>query len=444
LHQRFKDRVQFVAVYVREAHPTDGWRMESNDRAGISLSQPKELLERVGVAQQCCAALEITMPMVVDEMNDRVGHAYSGMPDRLYLLDKNSNVVYKGGRGPFGFKVGELEQAVLLHLLDQPVSAPVTAPAPKLQGCLPILSDDEAWRRLPALEKGTRQPLPTWARALAATMPRTTAAMLELDALHHEHSPLPPGLRAKMRWVAAHANGCVYSEAVAAADLRRAGIVGADIEKLAGEFRGLPDVERAALLFARKLTLAASTVTDAEMTCLRDCYGDWQVVAMVLLVSYANFEDRLFLSLGVAPEASDPPRPLDVRFARDPSLNRHVQAPARKPPDDMARSGPSRITDQEWLARSYSELQQALDLQRERSPRIRVPTWEEVLRGLPPGAPANRPLRIRWSLVCLGYQPELAAGWSACTRAFGEEARQDRVFEESLFWVVTRTLNCFY
>jgi hypothetical protein len=45
---------------------------------------------------------------------------------------------------------------------------------------------------------------------------------------------------------------------------------------------------------------------------------------------------------------------------------------------------------------------------------------------------------------CIGYQPELAAAWSACTRAFGREANQDRVFEESLFWVVTRTLQCFY
>ena len=32
LYRRYKDRATFVMVYVREAHPTDGWRMESNDR----------------------------------------------------------------------------------------------------------------------------------------------------------------------------------------------------------------------------------------------------------------------------------------------------------------------------------------------------------------------------------------------------------------------------
>ena len=44
----------------------------------------------------------------------------------------------------------------------------------------------------------------------------------------------------------------------------------------------------------------------------------------------------------------------------------------------------------------------------------------------------------------MGYQPELATAWSACTRAFREESKQDRVFEESLFWIVTRTIHCFY
>ena len=61
------------------------------------------------------------MPMVVDEMDDRVGHAYSGMPDRLYLIDRAGSIAYKSGRGPFGFKPGELEQALVMLLLDREV-----------------------------------------------------------------------------------------------------------------------------------------------------------------------------------------------------------------------------------------------------------------------------------------------------------------------------------
>ena len=119
LKKRYGDRVEFLAVYVREAHPTDGWRMRSNDAADIVIKQPLSEAERTGVARRCCSALKISMPVVVDEMDDRVGHAYSGMPDRLYLLDRKGRIAYKGGRGPFGFKAGELEQSLLMLLLDQ-------------------------------------------------------------------------------------------------------------------------------------------------------------------------------------------------------------------------------------------------------------------------------------------------------------------------------------
>ena len=93
----------------------------------------------------------------------------------------------------------------------------------------------------------------------------------------------------------------------------------------------------------------------------------------------------------------------------------------------------------------FDDLQGRLTEQRARPSRIRVPSWDEVLRTMPPEIPRpENPIRIRWSLVTMGYQPELATAWSACTRAFREESKQDRVFEESLFWIVTRTIHCFY
>jgi Iodothyronine deiodinase len=119
LHRRYKGKVAFVAVYVREAHPTDGWRMDSNDKAGIAFKQPATATERTDVAQVCCTALEIDMPLVVDGIDDRVGHLYSGMPDRLYIVDRDGRVAYQGGRGPFGFKPGEMEQSLIMLLMEQ-------------------------------------------------------------------------------------------------------------------------------------------------------------------------------------------------------------------------------------------------------------------------------------------------------------------------------------
>src|SRR5581483_602346 len=92
---------------------------------GICFAQPRTLGERVEIAGKCQGALEISMPLLVDGMDDRVGHAYSGMPDRLYVIDREGKVAYQGGRGPFGFKPGEMEQALVMLLEDeQPAPAP--------------------------------------------------------------------------------------------------------------------------------------------------------------------------------------------------------------------------------------------------------------------------------------------------------------------------------
>lgn len=126
MHRRYKDKVEFIAVYIREAHASDGWSLPSNDKLGISVAHHKDLAERRETAKSCCASLKMTIPMVVDEIDDRVGIAYSGMPDRLYIVDSQGRVAYKGGRGPFGYRPSEMEQVLIMLLLDE--AAPRIAP----------------------------------------------------------------------------------------------------------------------------------------------------------------------------------------------------------------------------------------------------------------------------------------------------------------------------
>jgi hypothetical protein len=112
IYQRFGSDATFLMVYVREAHPADGWSM------GVDIKQPTSFEQRVSVAEQFCKKVAPTLPVLVDEINDPAGHAYSGMPSRLYVIDTRGIVAYKSGRGPFGFKVGEMEQALVMTLLD--------------------------------------------------------------------------------------------------------------------------------------------------------------------------------------------------------------------------------------------------------------------------------------------------------------------------------------
>ena len=52
--------------------------------------------------------------------------------------------------------------------------------------------------------------------------------------------------------------------------------------------------------------------------------------------------------------------------------------------------------------------------------------------------------RVVWTAVSSGYQPEMPRFWFAALYAFYDEAKVDRVFTNSVFWVVTRTNDCFY
>ena len=51
-------------------------------------------------------------------MDDKVGNLYSGMPARAYVIDTDGKVTYQGARGPFGFRPGDMEQALIMTLLD--------------------------------------------------------------------------------------------------------------------------------------------------------------------------------------------------------------------------------------------------------------------------------------------------------------------------------------
>ncbi len=112
LWERYEDRVAFVVVYIREAHPEDGWVVTSNRDAHIEVADPTTNEEREAVAATCALRLEIRMPVVVDDVDDRIASAYGALPDRLYLIGTDGRVAFQGERGPWGFRPEDLERAI--------------------------------------------------------------------------------------------------------------------------------------------------------------------------------------------------------------------------------------------------------------------------------------------------------------------------------------------
>ena len=105
----------FYAVYILEAHPSDVWQMESNIKDKVVFASPKDFDERSMVAGACVRKLGIKFPALVDGFENSTEKAYTGWPDRIYLIDTKGRVAYKSKPGPFGFKPDEL-RAALEHL----------------------------------------------------------------------------------------------------------------------------------------------------------------------------------------------------------------------------------------------------------------------------------------------------------------------------------------
>lgn len=112
MHTKHSDKVQFLMVYIREAHASDEWSIGSNTRAGIVVAQPKTDEQRTAVAQQFVKQFQPNFPVVVDSTDDIANKLYGGWPDRLYVIDAQGKIAYQGKRGPFGFSPRKAETTI--------------------------------------------------------------------------------------------------------------------------------------------------------------------------------------------------------------------------------------------------------------------------------------------------------------------------------------------
>jgi len=109
MQARYGSRVNFLTVYVKEAHPEDEWQMDSNEKENVCYKQPKTLAERVAIANDFVKRFDYRTPLAVDPIDNRANALYAGWPERFYIVDERGVIAYKGKPGPFGYHPKEVE-----------------------------------------------------------------------------------------------------------------------------------------------------------------------------------------------------------------------------------------------------------------------------------------------------------------------------------------------
>lgn len=54
--------------------------------------------------------MKLSIPFLVDDLEDTASKAYAAWPDRIYIVGRDGRIAYKGGPGPRGFKPDEARE----------------------------------------------------------------------------------------------------------------------------------------------------------------------------------------------------------------------------------------------------------------------------------------------------------------------------------------------
>lgn len=151
LYRQYRDRASFLTIYVKEAHPTDEWQMDSNEEEGVCYPQPVTLDDRVAIARDFVESCAYEIPIAIDPPDNPANELYAGWPERFYIVDETGTIAYKGKTGPFGYYPEEVAAWLVKRFppavaLPSEVSAERIAKEPLSVRAVEYADSHERWR----------------------------------------------------------------------------------------------------------------------------------------------------------------------------------------------------------------------------------------------------------------------------------------------------------
>ena len=132
---------------------------------------------------------------------------------------------------------------------------------------------------------------PQWIRALAIFPDTCRVQIAALQAIE-DQGRLPLAMKAQIFWIVARENRAWYSLGQAQRRLRKMDWADDAIFALDDASASRPAAERLTHAFARKLTVNPRSITDKDISELREHFADGEVAEIVYLIAAANMFDR--------------------------------------------------------------------------------------------------------------------------------------------------------
>jgi hypothetical protein len=103
MYQDYKGVAEFRIVYINEAHAADG-RSPVAYAGELGINEHTSYEDRCSTAEMLIEDKSLTIPCVIDGMDNSVNEAYRAWPDRIFLVRTDGRLAVAATRGPFGFE----------------------------------------------------------------------------------------------------------------------------------------------------------------------------------------------------------------------------------------------------------------------------------------------------------------------------------------------------
>jgi len=106
MYQGYKDIAELRIVYISEAHAID-------DNRPVPYAIEKNISEHTSYGERCTVANrlkndeKLTIPSIIDKMDNKVAEAYDAHPNRVFVITKGGVIGARGpNAGPSGWEPG--------------------------------------------------------------------------------------------------------------------------------------------------------------------------------------------------------------------------------------------------------------------------------------------------------------------------------------------------
>ena len=88
MYKQYNEKINFVTIYICEAHACDEWPIRT--KTELCIKQHKNINDRILMANKLINDYNFKLPLLIDNMSNEFLNKYSAWPLRAFIIDSTN------------------------------------------------------------------------------------------------------------------------------------------------------------------------------------------------------------------------------------------------------------------------------------------------------------------------------------------------------------------